>query len=44
MAVITLFTALIACFRFDLQNGYFWLIPCFFGFLGGGYTYAFTKK
>lgn len=40
MAVIMLLTALIATFKFDMREGYYWLIPCAFGFTGGIYIYA----
>jgi hypothetical protein len=43
LATIMMLTALIATFKFDMRDGYYWLIPCFFGFIGGGYIYAAIK-
>ena len=43
MASVMMLTALIADLRFDMQNGYFWLIPCLFGFIGGSFIYAAIK-
>jgi disulfide bond formation protein DsbB len=43
MATIMMFIALIANFKFDMQVGYYWLIPCLFGFIGGVYIYAAIK-
>jgi hypothetical protein len=43
MAAIMMLIALVATLKFDMQYGYYWLIPCFFGFIGGGYIYAATK-
>jgi hypothetical protein len=44
MAAVMMLTALIADLRFDMQNGYFWLIPCCFGFMGGVFIYAAIKS
>jgi hypothetical protein len=43
MATVMMLTALIATFKFDMQSGYYWLLPCLFGFIGGGYIYAAVK-
>jgi hypothetical protein len=43
MATIMMASALIANFRFEMNNGYNRLIPCFFGFIGGCYIYAASK-
>jgi hypothetical protein len=43
MATLLMLTALVATYKFDIRDGYYWLIPCFFGFIGGGYIYAATK-
>ena len=40
MAFVIMLTALIATFKFDMRDGYYWLIPCCFGFIGGIYVYA----
>ena len=40
MAVVMMLTAFIGDVRFDMRDGYGWLIPCFFGFMGGGFIYA----
>jgi hypothetical protein len=43
MAIIMLITALVATFKFNTKSGPYWLIPYFFGFVGGGYIYAAIK-
>ena len=40
MAAVMILTALIAYYRFDMDNGYYWLIPCSFGFISGVFIYA----
>ncbi len=43
MAIVMMLTALIADVKFDMEDDYYWLIPCFFGFMGGGFIYAAIK-
>lgn len=40
MAALMMIIALIGTLRFDMHDGYYWLIPCFFGFVTGIYIYA----
>lgn len=41
MAAIMFATALVAAIRFDTQ---YWVIPCWFGFMGGFYVYVGIKS
>lgn len=37
---ILIIIALITYGRFDMDNGYYWLIPCSFGFASGVFFYV----
>lgn len=43
IATILMLIALIATLKFDMEAGYYRLIPCFFGFMGGVYVFAAAK-